>query len=162
MAKFEVGKTYFTRSIVDADTIVELKVLSRTAKTIRAKTTRGEHTLRISEYEGVEQVAPFGRYSMCAIIGADRELGKEEEEANDPNGHVQFTDDQVLKVFAAEPQASADVYEVLTTLFLPTDIAHVEVMAATLDRLHHQGNIRCIARFPACDPLYRFVRGVSR
>lgn len=70
-AKFEAGKTYYTRSIVDSETIIKLTVARRTAKTI--VTSEGKR-LRISHYNGAEQVAPHGRYSMCAIIGADRPL----------------------------------------------------------------------------------------
>ena len=68
-ATFEAGKTYWTRSICDHDCIIEITVERRTAKTI---VTTGGKRLRISHYNGVEQVAPHGRYSMCAIIGADR------------------------------------------------------------------------------------------
>ncbi|EAU45100.1 hypothetical protein [Salipiger bermudensis] len=71
---FEAGKTYWTRSICDHDTIFQITVERRTAKTI--VTTEGKR-LRISLYQGVEQVAPHGRYSMCAIIGADRFLEEE-------------------------------------------------------------------------------------
>lgn len=67
--KFEAGKTYQTRSIVDADYMVRVTVVSRTAKTI--KTDKGK-VLRIAEYNGVEQVKPWGSYSMCPIVGADR------------------------------------------------------------------------------------------
>jgi hypothetical protein len=73
MRKFEVGKKYFTRSIGDHDCIITVEVLSRTAKTIKARTSQGDQTFRISEYEGVEQVRPWGSYSMCPIVGADRQ-----------------------------------------------------------------------------------------
>jgi hypothetical protein len=66
--KFEAGQTYATRSICDADMVISIKVVSRTAK--RLKTEDGK-TLGIYEYEGIEQVRPWGRYSMCPIIGAD-------------------------------------------------------------------------------------------
>jgi len=69
MAKFETGKTYWTRSIVDADYRVRVTVAKRTAKTI---TTADGKSLRISEWDGVEQVKPWGSYSMCPIVGADR------------------------------------------------------------------------------------------
>jgi hypothetical protein len=59
MAKFEIGKTYFTRSIGDADCIITLEVISRTAKTIKGRTDRGVQTFRVSEYDGVEQVKPW-------------------------------------------------------------------------------------------------------
>lgn len=66
--KFETGKTYSTRSICDHNCIFSITVISRTAKTIKTKCSK---TLRVKEYDGNEQVKPFGSYSMCAIIGAD-------------------------------------------------------------------------------------------
>lgn len=68
-AQFQPGKTYQTRSIVDADHWVRVTVVSRTAKTI--KTDKGK-TLRIFVLDGVERVKPWGSYSMCPIVGADR------------------------------------------------------------------------------------------
>jgi len=72
MNTFQAGRTYFTRSICDSEHIITVQVLSRTAKTIKAKTARGVQTFRISEYAGVEQVKPWGAYSMAPIVGADR------------------------------------------------------------------------------------------
>jgi hypothetical protein len=66
---FEPGKTYFTRSVCDHECIVSLTVASRTAKTI--KTLDGK-TLQIKLWQGVEQVRPWGSYSMAPIVGADR------------------------------------------------------------------------------------------
>jgi len=66
---FEAGKTYWTRSICDHDCIIRVSVVSRTAKTI--KTDKGK-VLRIATYNGVEQVKPWGSYSMAPIVGADR------------------------------------------------------------------------------------------
>lgn len=66
---FEAGKTYWTRSICDHDHIIRVSVVSRTAKTI--KTDKGK-VLRIATYNGVEQVKPWGSYSMAPIVGADR------------------------------------------------------------------------------------------
>ena len=66
--QFEAGKTYSTRSICDHNCIISITVERRTAKTIR--TTEGK-TFRISTYNGIEQVLPWGRYSMCPVIGAD-------------------------------------------------------------------------------------------
>ncbi len=79
--KFEIGKTYFTRSICDHDMIISITVASRTAK--RIKTTEGK-TLGVSEYEGIEQVRPWGRYSMCPTIGADKEVKAEAPKAVEP------------------------------------------------------------------------------
>jgi hypothetical protein len=66
---FRPGKSYATRSICDHDCWMRVTVLSRTAKTVT--TNRSVH--RVSFYEGVEQIKPWGNYSMCAIIGADDE-----------------------------------------------------------------------------------------
>jgi hypothetical protein len=71
MIKFQPGQTYYTRSIVDADTIICVTVAKRTDKTI---VTTGEERLRINVWQGVEQVKPWGSYSMAPIVGADRIL----------------------------------------------------------------------------------------
>lgn len=72
MNKFETGKTYSTRSICDHNCIFTVQVLGRTAKTIKALVDgRNIKTLRVSEYNGNEQVKPHGSYSMAAIVGAD-------------------------------------------------------------------------------------------
>jgi hypothetical protein len=70
MSKFETSKTYQTRSICDNNCIFEIEVIKRTAKTITALVHGKEKTLRIKEWEGVEQVKPFGSYSMCPVISA--------------------------------------------------------------------------------------------
>jgi hypothetical protein len=69
---FETGKTYFGRSVCDHDCVITVKVLKRTAKTITAETARGLQTFRVSTYNGVEQVKPWGSYSMAPIVGADK------------------------------------------------------------------------------------------
>lgn len=71
-AAFAPGSSYWCRSIGDADCIIVLRVLARTAKTITAETARGVKTFRVSSYNGVEQVKPWGSYSMAPILGADR------------------------------------------------------------------------------------------
>jgi len=70
MNKFEAGKTYSTRSICDHNCIITVEVISRTAKTIKAKTDDGLKTLRIGEYDGAEFVKPWGSYSMAPIVFA--------------------------------------------------------------------------------------------
>ena len=69
MNKFEAGKTYATRSIVDADSIIRVSVAKRTAKTIT--TARGKR-FKVSTWNGVEQFKPQGSYSMAPIISADK------------------------------------------------------------------------------------------
>lgn len=80
MTQFQAGKSYATRSIVNADSWVRITIAKRTAKTI---TTSEGKTLRVSLYNGVEQVKPWGSYSMCPIVGADDE-GRGEEPATPP------------------------------------------------------------------------------
>lgn len=76
MQTFSIGKTYYTRSIVNADHIVEITVVSRTPKTIKALYQGVMKTLRISlDYLGNESVKPWGSYSMCPIISAEKVRG---------------------------------------------------------------------------------------
>ena len=71
MTQFQIGKAYFTRSICDADTIIRVTVSKRTDKTI--VTDLGDR-LRVKVWNGVEQVKPWGTYSMAPIVSADREV----------------------------------------------------------------------------------------
>ena len=71
MTKFETGQTYFTRSVADYDTIVRVTVAKRTDKTI---VTAAGDRLRINVWNDVEQVKPWGSFSMAPIVGADRIL----------------------------------------------------------------------------------------
>lgn len=66
--RFIPGETYSTTSICDADMVISVTIAKRTAK--RITTTEGK-TLGISIYEGIEQIRPWGRYSMAPIIAAD-------------------------------------------------------------------------------------------
>ena len=75
-SKFEVGRTYWTRSAVDHSSVIQITVASRTAKTI---VTIGGKRLRIKVWSGVETVAPYGKYSMSPVISADRVWPKEGE-----------------------------------------------------------------------------------
>ena len=67
MKKFEVGKTYTTRSIGDHGCIIAVTVARRTAKTI---TDINGKRLGVFEYDGQECVMPWGRYSMAPTIRA--------------------------------------------------------------------------------------------
>lgn len=72
MTQFQKGKTYQTRSIGDYDCIHAFKILSRTAKTVTTE-VHGEKVKRgLQVRDGVEQFKPFGTYSMCAVIRADK------------------------------------------------------------------------------------------
>jgi predicted anti-sigma-YlaC factor YlaD len=70
--QFQIGQTYYDRSICDHNCIFQFTVLARTAKTITT-TVSGKVVKRgLSTWEGVEQFKPFGSYSMCSIVSADR------------------------------------------------------------------------------------------
>jgi hypothetical protein len=71
MTKFETGKTYYTRSVADYDTIVRVTVAKRTDKTI---VTAAGDRLKIKVWDGIEQVKPWGSFSMAPIVSADRLL----------------------------------------------------------------------------------------
>ena len=66
---FQPGKTYTTRSACDYDCVISVKVVSRTAKTI--KTADGK-TLRIGDHGYGEFVKPWGSYSMAPMVSAER------------------------------------------------------------------------------------------
>jgi len=71
MTQFQVGKTYYTRSLCDHECIYRITVQGRTAKTL---TTSEGKRLGIRIWNDVETVMPMGRYSMAPQIGADREV----------------------------------------------------------------------------------------
>lgn len=76
MRKFEIGKTYVCRSVCNHDCIWEMKVISRTAKTITAEHNVGGRQVqrfKIHDHlnEGVEHV-DCGHYSLHPIFSADR------------------------------------------------------------------------------------------
>jgi hypothetical protein len=73
MKTFQTGNTYSTRSICDHNCIFSITVAKRTAKTIT--TTEGKR-LGIRVYEDIEQVMPFGRYSMAPVISAGSHNGE--------------------------------------------------------------------------------------
>jgi len=70
--KFDIGSTYWCRSVGDYNAIWKFKVLKRTNKTITIVAGPGwtPEIKRISIYEEEEQVRPIGNYSMAPILGA--------------------------------------------------------------------------------------------
>lgn len=71
MTKFEIGKTYQTRSVCDYNCIIAITVAKRTASTIT--TTEGKTlwiSKKLSGYNGAETVQPWGSYSMSPAIHA--------------------------------------------------------------------------------------------
>jgi hypothetical protein len=71
--KFEVGKTYATRSACDYDSWFRVIIKSRTEKTV--VTERGAKRIRI--IDGVETIKPLGSYSMAPCIWANAGPGDE-------------------------------------------------------------------------------------
>lgn len=72
VAQFEVGKTYYTRSICNHDCIFFVKVIKRTAKTVVVLKDGEEKRCKIGlSWNGKEEtITPWGVYSMCPVIGA--------------------------------------------------------------------------------------------
>jgi len=71
MKTFETGKTYQTRSLCDYDCIISITVQKRTAKTIT--TSEGKRfRVKPCPVHGNETVKPWGSYSMCPVISADK------------------------------------------------------------------------------------------
>ena len=72
IAQFEVGKTYYTRSICNHDCVFSVKVLKRTEKTVVVLKDGKEKRCKISlSWNGKEEtITPWGVYSMCPVIGA--------------------------------------------------------------------------------------------
>ena len=70
--QFEVGKTYWDRSICDYDCIFKFTILARTAKQVTVSVHNKVVKRGLTVFDDVEQFKPFGNYSMCAIVRADR------------------------------------------------------------------------------------------
>jgi len=74
MIKFETGKTYRMRSICDYNCIWDLKIISRTAKTVTLKIENEVKRFRVKEHDGAEFVMPLGSFSMSPALSASKEL----------------------------------------------------------------------------------------
>lgn len=74
--RFEVGKTYQTRSICNNECIISITVTARTDKTItvieHGETKRLRINEKSTEYHKAETVYPWGHYSMAPQIHADQ------------------------------------------------------------------------------------------
>ena len=69
MTKFQANTTYSTRSICDYDTIISVSIAKRTEKTV---TDIDGKRYGIKVWDGVEQIMPWGRFSMAPTISADK------------------------------------------------------------------------------------------
>jgi hypothetical protein len=81
--KFETGKTYTTRLITNHDSVISFYVIKRTDKTVTvtgdfmdncAVKRKAPHVMRVAIFYDVENFKPWGRYSMCPVVSADRPL----------------------------------------------------------------------------------------
>jgi hypothetical protein len=69
--KFEVGRTYATRSACNWDCVFEFTVISRTAKQVTFSGTNGETNRRgVYVQDGREFCKPHGTHSMCPVLDA--------------------------------------------------------------------------------------------
>ena len=76
MKQFEVGKTYSTRSICNADCVLSYTITARTACTVTVVDECGEKSIfrinkRLSEFRNAETFLPWGKYSMAPMITAN-------------------------------------------------------------------------------------------
>lgn len=74
MTKFEVGKSYQARWVTNYDLISTFEVVKRTAKfvTLLSKDDGSTKRVGVHEWSSVETCKPFGTYSMCLVLSADR------------------------------------------------------------------------------------------
>lgn len=70
--KFEVGKTYATRSICDHDCIFSFTILARTPKQVTVKVNGNIVKRGVTVYDNIEEFSPHGKYSMSATIRAHK------------------------------------------------------------------------------------------
>ncbi len=76
-AVFEVGEVYEARSVCDYECVWRFEVTARTAWFVTVRScTRADETrrLRVTVWEGEEQVLPLGRYSMAPVLRASRRV----------------------------------------------------------------------------------------
>ena len=100
MIQFEVGKTYYTRSICDYDTIYAFEILRRTAQTVWVEVRGKVVARRLSVHDNAEAFRPFGSYSMAAIITADKPCKVEEPETEQ---HPQASYEVITETPTLEP-----------------------------------------------------------
>jgi hypothetical protein len=76
MKRFEVNKTYQTRSIGNHDCIISATIIKRTDKTITTydQMENRVRNFKVKIYNNTEYFMPWGNYSMCPSLSADREV----------------------------------------------------------------------------------------
>lgn len=73
MKQFEIGKTYYARSICNQECVFAYKVIARTAKTVtlwdvNLQVAIGKRKITIQDDE--ETISPKGKYSMAPLVRA--------------------------------------------------------------------------------------------
>jgi hypothetical protein len=68
--KFQIGRTYSTRSICDINCVYSYEILSRTQATVTISIEGNEVKRKVAVREGVETFYPMGKYSMAPVIRA--------------------------------------------------------------------------------------------
>lgn len=74
MTTFEINKTYKMKFIGDSNLVVPVKVLKRTAKSVRVEFDGVQKTCRIKMFDGSEYILPDGNYSMAPRCRADKPM----------------------------------------------------------------------------------------
>jgi hypothetical protein len=69
---FEVGKTYFTRSIGNSDCILKITIAKRTAKTLTTNAGKTCRIFKVPSLDDHERVMPMGHYSFAPVFTADK------------------------------------------------------------------------------------------
>ena len=93
MKKFEVGKTYYSRSICDHECIFTIEVVKRTEKSVTYIYDGKQRRSMIKKDDNGEYIKP-DRYSMAPTFRADREVEAQEAEE-------QTTEDQAAEIAKA-------------------------------------------------------------
>jgi len=73
LIKFEVGKTYYTRSFGNWDVVYRFKVVKRTEKTVWLETFhyKTPQARRVDRSLGLaERISPLGRYAFSPVLDA--------------------------------------------------------------------------------------------
>lgn len=68
---FEIGKSYTTHLITDADITISMIVIKRTTKTVTINYNGEIKNFKISEFMGIETIYPEGKYSMAPSFKAN-------------------------------------------------------------------------------------------
>ena len=75
MKEFEIGKTYWMRSVCDYKCIWYCKIVSRTARFITMEVSGYVDPVRVivTQWDDAEHCSPLGKYSMSPLLRAENE-----------------------------------------------------------------------------------------